>query len=256
MLMGEAIEGIRPGDEFFIEVVAKDVRTFGEGVFAVAFDLPIPAANLELTGEVQLLGDWDQIGEDTLTAIDEFHALENLIEHPGNASQPVVRFGVRAIAGGEVVLQLDPAERRGAELLLRGVDEVISPFEVDFGSLTLEIDGVRPTDTDGNGTVTPTDALRVINFLGVFGSVAVDELDALMPGDSEGENLIELAAMRRLDVNADGQISARDALGVINELARSFTGTTGEGESLSGGLLGEKVQDESELSDFAESSLF
>ncbi|QEG00030.1 hypothetical protein Mal15_40980 [Stieleria maiorica] len=232
---GNTIESVRTGDEFFLEVSAQDLREFGFGVFAVAFDLPLPINQLELTGEVVLLGKFDDFGDPvTAAGIDEFHALEAMIEHPGTDTQGVVRFGVRAIAGGEVTLALNPAESRGAELLLRGRDDEVSPLEVVFGSLTINIDGIQPTDTDASGAVTPSDALRVINFLGIYGAVDVDDLPALADA-AEGEDTeLHLRSMRRLDTNADGLISARDALNVINDLARLFSrdDDAAEGESV------------------------
>ncbi|WP_182865865.1 dockerin type I domain-containing protein [Rhodopirellula sp. JC639] len=220
---GHTIESIRTGDEFFLEVTARDLREFGFGVFAVAFDLPLPVNQLEATGEVVLLGKFDDFGDPvTASGIDEFHALEALIEHPGSEPQAVVRFGVRAIAGGEVTLRLDPAESRGAELLLRGRDDEVSPLEVIFGSLTIDIDGIQPTDTDASGAVTPSDALRVINFLGIYGAVDVDDLPALADAAEAEDTERQLRSMQRLDTNADGLISARDALNVINDLARLF----------------------------------
>ena len=220
---GNALETIQSGDEFFIEVTAQDLRESGFGVFAVAFDLPLPMNHLELTGELILLGKFDDFGEPiTAKGIDEFAALEALIEHPGNDAQSVVRIGVRAIAGGQVTLQLDPAESRGAELLVRGRNDEVSPLEVDFGSLTLNIAGIEPTDTDASGAVTPTDALRVINFLGLYGSVLIDDLPTLTTHVEGEDGEQRLRSMRRLDTNADGLISARDALHVINDLARLF----------------------------------
>jgi hypothetical protein len=237
---GQPVETLRVGDEFFIEVIAEDLRAFGAGVFGVAFDLAIPPQYLELTGVVGLQGDFDQLGDAVgESGIDDFIALENIILHPGSAAQPVVRFGVRAVAGGEVALQLAPADRLGAELLLRGRDSEVSPLETRFGGLDLFIDGIRPTDTDGNGRVTPLDALRVINFLGRHGVVEVDRLPQLLTGEPESfdsQSDARLTAMQRLDINADRWITPRDALLVINEVARiaarpTVLGTA-EGESL------------------------
>lgn len=239
---GNPIATLQSGDDFFVEVTAQDLRASGSGVFGVAFDLPIPSNKLQLTGEMILLGAFDDFGESiTAAGIDEFKAFESLIEHPGNASQPVVRFGLRAIAGGEVDLRLDPAETLGAELLLRGRDDEVSPLEVEFGTLRLSIAGIDPNDTDANGAVTPIDALRVINFLGKHGNVHVEELAGLeLETVAEGENAAaRLAAMRRLDTNADGQITARDALNVINDIARRFRTPNIEAESVDAALQGE-----------------
>ncbi|QDV43054.1 hypothetical protein Enr13x_29060 [Stieleria neptunia] len=250
---GNAVEAIQSGDEFYIQVTAQDLRESGFGVFAVAFDLPLPMNQLELTGELILLGQFDDFGEPiTAEGIDEFAALEALIEHPGSDVQGVVRIGVRAIAGGEVTLRLDPAESRGAELLLRGRNDEVSPLEVDFGSLTFAIDGIAPTDTDASGAVTPTDALRIINFLGVYGSMLVNELPTLS-SQVEGEDGEQrLRSMRRLDTNADGLISARDALHVINDLARLFSrdeaavggGSNAEAESVDAAIASDFLSDD------------
>ena len=247
---GNELNVVRPGDEFFLQVTAEDLREFGLGVFGVAFDLPLPSNKLELTGDIELLGSFDDFGNPiTETGIDEFTALEVLIDHPGDRPQPVVRFGVRALAGGEVRLQLDPAESIRSELLIRGRDDLVSPSEVDFGGLTLSIEGIEPTDTDANGEVTPTDALRVINFLGVYGSVRVEEFAGLAAAleAEEGDGRIDVEAVRRLDTSGDGVVTARDALLVINDLAVRFF-ARGEAEPIGltspVDLLGDDDEDE------------
>ncbi|OYP39099.1 dockerin type I domain-containing protein [Rhodopirellula sp. MGV] len=257
---GQAVDSLEPGDEFFIEVTAKDVRPFGAGVFAVGFDLPIPPAQLELTGEIQFLGDWDPVFTQDLTnSIDDLYAVELEFDHPGNAAQPVVRIGVRAIAGGHVTLQLNPAEGRGRELLLRSRNDEVSPFEVSFGSLQLEIAGIRPSDTDASGAVTPMDALRVINFLARYGDTAVDDLPNLVPNTGEGEEVDLLTRFQRLDTNADGIISVRDALRVINDLAIEYASNknSSEGELILADSTDQKHQSWSTgLVDDVHSTLF
>ncbi|MCC9601162.1 dockerin type I domain-containing protein [Stieleria sp. JC731] len=227
---GAPVSSIQPGDEFFIQINSRDERPFGQGVFAVAFDLPLPAAKLELTGQNEFLGEWIPIPNNIiLDSIDDFVAVDPSVSPPGNSLQSIVRLGVRAIAGGDVTLKMNPAENQNAELLLHGLDQQLSSLNVDFQPLSFTIDGIRPTDTDRNGAVTPTDALRVINFLAIYGNINVDQLSNLATDDTEGESSIRIQTMRRLDTNADGVISPRDALEVINELARAFS-SQAEGE--------------------------
>ncbi|MCC9601933.1 dockerin type I domain-containing protein [Stieleria sp. JC731] len=72
------------------------------------------------------------------------------------------------------------------------------------------------TDTDGNGSTTPMDALRVINRLALQGEGELGLNDTF------------------LDVNRDGLISPSDALQVINRLAIQEAGISGgEGEAVS-----------------------
>ncbi len=70
-------------------------------------------------------------------------------------------------------------------------------------------------DVSGNGTITPSDALLIINQLNATGSI-------LVPQDS-------LSRPAFLDVNGDNRISASDALAIINYLNAR---TGGEGEQI------------------------
>lgn len=67
-----------------------------------------------------------------------------------------------------------------------------------------------PYDVDGNGEVTPRDALAIINYLNLYGPGPVG------PGDPG----------YGYDVNGDGQVSALDALLVINMLNTLQSGGT------------------------------
>lgn len=225
---GSPVESIQSGDQFFIEVIAKDIRKFGMGVMGVAFDLALPPDKIELTGQFLLLDGYSDFENNEFKdrgdeqGIDEFSAIDVGFDHPGHSDLPIALFGVHALAGGEVTLQLDAAESPDRELLIRGVDLALSSLEVNFKSTTLTIGSNAPTDTDANGTVTPIDALRVINFLSVYGNLSVDELPAIVSAGDDDNVLENLVVMRRLDTNADGQITARDALAVINEIARTL----------------------------------
>lgn len=223
---GNPVDSITVGDPFFLQVTAQDLRVFGAGVFGVAFDLVSQADLFELTGELETLGEFNQFGGVVEEhSIEEWHGAELIFEHPGAAPQPVVRIGVRAIGVGTGTVSLNPAESQEAELTIRGNDYVVSPLAVEFESLELTVAAeneepteLEPSDTNASGTVTPTDALMVVNFLGRNGSMQLNELPTLF-GESEGLD-DQLQRMHRLDTNADGMISARDALFVINRLGQ------------------------------------
>ena len=95
-----------------------------------------------------------------------------------------------------------------------------------FGQLTIDAGGSgegEALDINGDGLVTPVDALNVINDLNENGSRAVGN-------GAEGESA---AAEARLDVNGDNFISPADALLLINHLnnkAESGEAESGEGE--------------------------
>ena len=80
-----------------------------------------------------------------------------------------------------------------------------------FGDITLLVTDLKPhqrdgdsKDVDGNGEITPLDALLVINHLSAGGSL----ISELSPIDGN-----------KVDVTGDNQVTPFDALSVINELA-------------------------------------
>jgi hypothetical protein len=76
-------------------------------------------------------------------------------------------------------------------------------------------------DTNQNGSVTPADALLVINQLGVQSNLGSGEF-----------NLVVTDLARRADVNRNGMVEPRDALMIINAIARQSAVTAAEGESI------------------------
>ncbi|MFP6619262.1 MAG: dockerin type I domain-containing protein, partial [Pirellulaceae bacterium] len=114
------------------------------------------------------------------------------------------------------------------ETTVYGLLAAVDPPDITygFGQLTINSGGSgegEALDINGDGAVTPVDALSVINDLNRNGSRAVGS-------GAEGET----AAMEaRFDVNGDNFISPADALLVINHLndkAQSGEGEGGEGE--------------------------
>ena len=93
--------------------------------------------------------------------------------------------------------------------LLFGINTLVPPSDIDFGSTTLTIGDAdaaagivfNPHDVNGDGLVSPMDALVVINQLNGLSS----SLDA--------------------DVNNDGLVTPIDALVVLNELIVGNTDT-------------------------------
>ena len=94
----------------------------------------------------------------------------------------------------------------------------------DAGSESLSTDVatnlLAPTDTDGDGDMTPIDALAVLNTLRRVST----------EGDDDGET----TPAPWMDVNADGRVSPLDALAVLNHLRRR---STAGGESTGGSPL-------------------
>jgi Dockerin type I domain len=88
-----------------------------------------------------------------------------------------------------------------------------------------------PTDVNGDNKSTPSDVLRVINWLNANGVTSVASAKTQMAGSGESA-----AQNSFLDINNDGTISPLDALLAINELNRKYMNRNSpeaEGESSS-----------------------
>ncbi|MCA9137062.1 MAG: VCBS repeat-containing protein, partial [Planctomycetales bacterium] len=103
-----------------------------------------------------------------------------------------------------------------AQLDVPGLTEAVAPALIDIEALgRSENSIVTPQDVNGNGMISPLDALQIINGIA---SQFFDIPDW------------------RFDTNRDGQISPRDALFVINTIAQQ--------QSVNAGLVGEEIDDD------------
>jgi hypothetical protein len=105
----------------------------------------------------------------------------------------------------------------GTQAVVYQAGQVVN--QVDFGAEfrgSPWMNAVLPADVDESGSVTPRDALLVINLLNAYGSM----------------NLLqtELTNLPMIDVNGDQMLSPLDALLVINYLNSNGSGGQGEGE--------------------------
>ncbi|MCU0963289.1 MAG: dockerin type I domain-containing protein, partial [Pirellulaceae bacterium] len=91
-------------------------------------------------------------------------------------------------------------------------------------------------DVNGDGELSPRDALLVINLLNTVGPGSTSEVQQRLRDASGGEG--EGGGDDYFDVNADGYLSARDALLIINELNRPEA----EGEAGSAGTLSASLE--------------
>ncbi len=227
---GQRLEQLVEGQEFFLEFSARDLRPGGQGVYAAFFDLVMPTDNLVITGPVIYTSGFSgaQTGSFTEGEIDDLGALDNGAEAPGREIQPLLRIGVRAVGAGRVSLQPEPADTIGTATLVHGLNREVPANQVRYLPLSLSITAEPipdPLDIDNNGDVTAGDALEIIRFLNLYGSVELDDLEATVRSvRGEGEDAAsfasEMTQMRRLDASGDHRITALDALMIVNDLQR------------------------------------
>lgn len=101
-------------------------------------------------------------------------------------------------------------------------DGEVNDFQVTISGPPFQ-NPVNSLDVTGDGSVSPIDALRIINFINRFGSQPLPNPNALTAPDY-------------LDTSGDGFVSSVDALRVINFLNSNSPPPTGEGEGEGDGI--------------------
>ena len=226
---GAELVEIFEGDEFWLELTAEDLRVFGGGVFAAYIDLEWSSDSLSVTGDAIYLDSYygrkDGIGlsED---GFDEVGAYDQNIRGPNAiGAQSLMRVPVKALASGEITLQPKAAEHN--DTLIRGSDYPVAESNIRFSPLTLNVIAPPPvlefaaTDTNADGELTSFDALMVVDFLSENGVTSLTEFESAMAAQGESP-AFDMAAIRRLDTNANGEITPLDALLVVNDLSDQF----------------------------------
>jgi hypothetical protein len=128
----------------------------------------------------------------------------------------IVSLGGGAAASEAVVNDLVTQGLAALGVTLRDFDGPVVVVPLSLAMLANKL------DVNGDGSVSPRDALIVINLLNQIGPGAVDDVWQRLNGLAGGEG--ESGAY--FDVNRDDYLSPRDALLIVNELNRA----SGEGE--------------------------
>ncbi|MEM9589240.1 MAG: dockerin type I domain-containing protein, partial [Planctomycetota bacterium] len=191
-------------------------------------------------------GRFDQVG-----LIDSLGATRDSVTPTFETEALIATVPMVAVGSGVVSLQAQYPDDTPDEVLLYGADAVIeeASTQVVGTELTVFRDYHNQTsvfDVDASGTVTPLDALLIINALNRYNSEI-----SIPVADPSGLNPNYF-----YNVNADEFISARDALNVINELNRNPSQPNAEGEAALAVGLDRSSDDEFESVDEAISMLF
>ncbi len=132
-------------------------------------------------------------------------SLPQTITIPANAASAVVTLQLAATTAGKITLSAEATDFTSASTELAVLDDSSNPWR----------NPVDPLDTNNDGSVSPIDALIIINFLNEFGPQSL--------GTPNGAN----QPPPFLDPSDDGSISPIDALQIINHLNAP---TASEGE--------------------------
>ncbi len=233
------------GDRIGVQVDATDLRFASTYVFAGYMDVLYNADVLRPSDtdmsdgfdfDVRFGADYAQDPNNAATAarpgiIDEVgtFATESAVENGGELF--TLFFDV--IGSGPLGLVGSPADSEPFSFtLLFGQDDEVQVSKIRFDKLDDVLNTRIRQDVDGDGFVSPRDALLVLNDL------SRSSAEGEQAGSSSGGNVYYT------DVNGDNQVTPIDALQVINYLIRNRSGDAA-GEQLVG-LQGNPVSDSSD----------
>jgi len=248
---GNALTQVSPGSRFGVQVIVQDLRAALQanplGVFAAFSDILYDASLIRPSNQILT----DQFDFDVtfppesgfgvvgafgvgnrLGIIDEFGSFlantnpTNSPPHPSLTGQPVVMATLffDAIGTGNLRLVSSPADATPfRDTLLFQPAEPVPVSRIRYNVTNIQIggggnaegemrqNGLLPADVNGDGIVTPIDALMVINQIGYAQSGASGESAANRP---------PIFA----DVNGDGEVTPLDALLVLNYISQARRG--------------------------------
>ncbi|TWT55052.1 Dockerin type I repeat protein [Rubripirellula amarantea] len=205
---GEVITSVDQDDHFWIEVVLTDLRENPSGVFGTFFDLEIPAEHLMLTGELNPGDGYQLIGESN--RLDPEVIRSGLL----NAEHGVAIGGANLIDELGVVLREFDSPETGPSVAVR-----LGMIALQAGQVQLKADYA-----DGQFA---ENLLLDLDVALPNARVRLSPLDLTIVGHEEVDPM-------PLDVNGNGEVTAADALQVINFLGRFGSQTVPSSESQAG----------------------
>lgn len=239
---GELIQQVGVGHRVDLYVYATDNSGRPQGgIFNSDVSLAFDPARLQIGGDVQFSehlpnGHGVSVRADRTEPrlqVVSLHAFGGL-ESPDELDVLVAKIPMDVIDAGTI--QVDFRPESSTVHILRGWENGGVPFgSIEFTGTTFEAvmaqhNLAKPQDVNGDGKVTPLDALTLINALNEHGVGRIDDLP--------------LPAGRFHDVNNDGYLSAADVLTVVNWMNQGGEAAAGEA-SLSG--AGQAAQSANEM---------
>ena len=153
------------------------------------------------------------------------------MERVGTGERLLASIPLVATQSGMLDFEPDGADDSPAhDIGLFDLNRPVGQAEVQYVGAQLTVTGGlhnsdQATDTDGDGSTSPLDALRIVNFLNQYGPMAISAVRTLELQASQdvGEQRPQLL----YDVNGDGHVTPLDVLQIVNLLNSRFSG---EGE--------------------------
>ena len=138
---GEDIVSVTRGEPFRLEIFGEDLREMPGGIFSAFFDVSYRSEHARLLGNV-VIGPSFPVGQtDFILSSGHFDDVGGSagLEPPGENPALLLSANFIAEAPGQLIYELQPADLVHHEVLLFGRDTRVSPDEVNYGSLSLQV---------------------------------------------------------------------------------------------------------------------
>ena len=135
----ETVTSTAKGDEFWVEVLVRDGRANGQGVFSSYVDLAFDTTAFEIVGDAEHVGfyTYGASGEKTSSGWKNLGGFSTSRTPLGTEQQTLVRFKLRAIKDAPLEITMSPSRDVGSEVTLYGIDTPIPRSNLTFASLQL-----------------------------------------------------------------------------------------------------------------------
>lgn len=222
---GNAVTDIELGEQFFVNVYVEDLRANPEGVFGAYLDVEFDSRLVKVAGDIENSDDYPNgvSGAASGAGIDELGGFTSSLRPLGADERLLVSIPLEALAVGSLTIATNPADLLPHhDSSIFGVNAAVPAWRIEYGSIDVHIvndfhNEAEPTDANGDGITTPTDALPIINWINEHGAGSVvqlrdfERLNAIATTDFRRES-------RRFDTNGDGHCTHMDVLMIFNHV--------------------------------------
>lgn len=228
---GQVVSSVTEGAEFWVVLSVQDLRSNPTGVYAGYFNVSFDPNIATVIGDVDHL-EFTNVTRGTVTEgeLKSVGGVSRSQERLGAGPQDIVRFKVRIEQNGPLTFSVLPSVVSGEELLLYDVNTALPTANVVPGQLALS--GQHETepneDMNQDGFVTSIDVLLVINYLNSKMDRQLTSGESVSTLSLQSADEIKRAAA--YDVSRDGDVTALDALLIINKINFMADRAAAEGE--------------------------
>lgn len=205
---GEPVNNVLVGEEYRLQVYARDLRPNPQGVFAAFTDIDYEAGAASPAGQIEFSPQFPLIHAGVLVEgrIDEAGAARNVATSQNAGDETLVfEVSLSSAAAGQVLFTSNPTENLPPhDILLLGRDTPVPQSLVDYGDVIVtvgELDGDAPQAAADSYTANEDEVLTV----SASGGVLANDTDA--NGDSLSAQLVTGPSHGTVSLNADGSFT-------------------------------------------------